>query len=170
MLPTRQLYGLAPETDCDALALDATADDREAGVVGGCSEQLVVLAEGEIVDRRTRSEGNPLQVELDAAPGAARDVAGVDRQPVRDVGQRVRGCGKKPPLPQSQRRTCVAMLAESRTGRAERPGHDDQVARPRAAAARDAVGAADRSPRTRELQPARGISSPPRHTRLAARA
>src|SRR5262245_9924018 len=159
MLPTRQLYGLAPETDCDALALDATADDREAEVVGGCSEQLVVLAEGEIVDRRTRSEGNPLQVELDPAPGATRDVAGVDRQPVRDVGQRVRACGKKPPLPQSQRGTGVALLAETQTGCAKVPGHDAQRARTRATAAREAGGAADRSHGKRELQRARGVAS-----------
>src|SRR5262245_24222467 len=91
MLPTRQLYGLAPEADCDALALHAAPDDGEAEVVGGCSEQLVVLAEGEIVDGRARREGDSFEVELDPATGAARDVAGVDGQPVRDVRQRMRG-------------------------------------------------------------------------------
>src|SRR5215208_5711661 len=166
VLPTRQLYGLATEPDCDALARNAPADDGEAEVVGGGREELVVLAEREIGDRRAGREGDALEVELEAAEGAARDVAGIHRQPVRDVGQGMRGGCEQPALAQAHRRAGVTLLAERRSCGAQRAGDDDRVAGPRAPASRDAGRAADRRHREGELRGSRGVAADHGHAGL----
>ena len=86
-------------------------------------------------------------------------MARVDGDPVRDVQQRVRGRGEPTPLLEPQRRRHVALLAERRAGGAERAGDDEQVAGPRARAARDALAAAER--RDRDHDRSGDVVSPP---------
>ena len=52
VLPPCHVYGLPLDADFDALALDAAADHGEVERVGSGGEQLVVLAEAEVLDGR----------------------------------------------------------------------------------------------------------------------
>src|ERR1041385_3739529 len=56
VVPAGELVRLAAEREHDALALLASPDRREAEVVRDRREQLVVLAEAEILDRRALGE------------------------------------------------------------------------------------------------------------------
>ena len=91
-------------------------------------EQLEVLAETEVVDGRPVCERNALELDDAAHARAARDVAEVDREPVRDVHLRVRAARELASLVDPQRRPDVAAVAERGAGRAERAGDDERVA------------------------------------------
>ena len=67
VVPTRQGYGLATEADFDAAALLAAPDDGEASRLGHGGQQLVVLAEPEVV--RLGSFGQRHVLEVDRARG-----------------------------------------------------------------------------------------------------
>src|SRR5262249_35127099 len=144
VLPPCQGDGLAAETSGDAFALGAPADHRKPERIGRGGEQLVVLAEAEVLDGRAGSERNLLEVELDPATGTVGGVPRAAGQPVRDVRQRVGDRGETSALVQTQGRSRVALLPEGGAGGPERAGHDDEVARLRAGTTRHSLGAADR--------------------------
>src|SRR6476660_6510210 len=104
MLPPCHVYDLASIADCHPLPLGAAPDDREAERVGSRREQLVVLAEAEVVGARSRRERYVLQLALEPATRTCREVACVDGEAVRDVGQRVGDGGQAAALFQTQRR------------------------------------------------------------------
>ena len=76
--------------------------------LGDGREQLVVLAEAEVVDRRAVGERDAVELDHAADARAAREVAGVDGDPVRDVEHRVRGPREVPALVDPERRADVA--------------------------------------------------------------
>ena len=93
MLPAGEARRLAAEEHGDALAVLDAADDRcSVPRSANRGEQLEVLAERR--DRRAsrRRERHALELDHAADARAARDVAGVDGEAVRDVEQRV--CGR----------------------------------------------------------------------------
>src|SRR6185369_16796858 len=137
VLPPCQGYELSAEADFDALAVGATAEHREAKRVRRRREQLVVLAEAEVLDGHARDQRDVLEVELDPAARAGGEVAGVHRQPVGDIRQRVSDGAQPATFFEPERRPGLAALAEGSACAAERTGHDDGVARPRARAARN---------------------------------
>src|SRR6476661_8437997 len=112
MLPPCHVYDLASIADCHPLPLGAAPDDREA----------------ERVDARSGRERHALQLELDPATRTCREVACVDGEAVRDVGQRVGDGGQASALFQAQRGPGVTALTEGGSGGAERAGDDHQVA------------------------------------------
>src|SRR5262249_54074513 len=93
VFPARERVRLAVQAQVDALArLDAA--DRDTGArmgrfVFASGEQLEVLAEPEIVDRRAGGERDAVEVDHEANARPPREMAGVDRDPVRDVEHRV---------------------------------------------------------------------------------
>src|SRR5213075_2128430 len=94
VLPACELDRRSPQPDLDALALDAAADHREAQGVSRRRQQLVILAEAEVLEGRAGRQRDLLQLELEPAAGACRQVVRVHRETVRDVGQGVRGGGQ----------------------------------------------------------------------------
>jgi hypothetical protein len=70
VLPPREGYGLAAETDFDARSFLAAPDHRERTGVRGCSEQLVVLSEGQILVRGAGRERNLFELDQDPTAGA----------------------------------------------------------------------------------------------------
>src|SRR5262245_5662148 len=129
------------EPDCDALSVRATADHGKPERVRRGGQQLVVLAEAEVVDGRAGRERNVLEVELDPAAGSGGEMAGVDRQAVRDIRERMGDLGETTALLEAERRARMALLAERGARCAERPGHDDEVSASRARSARHALRA-----------------------------
>jgi len=73
-------------------------DDGKAVRLLDGGEQLEILAEPDIVDRGAFRQRHRVEVDYTAHPGTARDVPRVDRDPIGDVHQRVRGRGKRAPL------------------------------------------------------------------------
>jgi hypothetical protein len=156
----------ASELGLDSLAFLAATDNGEAAAFGDGGEQLVVLAEGEIVDGGARRERDRIDVEHDPAARPLGDVRRVGADAVRDVEQRMRRQRQPLPLVEPQRRTGVALLPERGAGGAERAGDDEQIARYRAAAARNPLGAAERGHAQHELRRADGVAADDRDARL----
>ena len=94
---------LTLEPDVDSLAGLEPAHDRESDRLGNGREQLVVLAEAEVVDRGSLCQGNTVEVDDAADARAAGEVAGVHRDPVRDVDHGVRGAREPLALFEAQR-------------------------------------------------------------------
>jgi hypothetical protein len=63
VIPTPQGYGLASQPDFDAAALLAATDDPEASRVGHGGQQLVVLAEPDLVELSSFGQWNVLEVD-----------------------------------------------------------------------------------------------------------
>ena len=135
-------YGSPFEQQLDALARLDPADRREPARLRHGREQLEVLAEAEVVDGRTVCERNALELDDAAHTGAARDVAEVDREPVRDVHLGMRAARELASLVDPQRWPDVAAVSERGAGTAERAGDDKRVAGLRARAAGHALAAA----------------------------
>ena len=108
---------LAVQQQLDAFARLDAADHREAARVGDRGEQLVVLAEAEVVDRRAGRERHPVELDHAAHARAAGEVAGVDREPVGDVEHRVRAAARAA----SPRRAGSAAGRSGRRGTRRRP-------------------------------------------------
>src|SRR3954468_18710288 len=149
VLPPAECYGLAARADFDARALLAAADHGEPERVRRGREQLVVLAEADVLLCRAFGERDALELDRDLAPGTIRDVGRVGREAVRDVEQRVSDGGQAAAFLEPQRRACMTAFPERRAGGAERPGDDQQVAGPGTVAPGNTLGAADR--RDREI-------------------
>src|SRR4051812_5682220 len=145
VLPAAERVRLAVEEELDAVALDDAADD---GVVCSSSvdrrEQLVVLAEAEVIDRRALGERDAVEVDHAAHPRATRELARVDGDPVGDVEHRVRGRPQAPALAEAQRGPQVGGAPERRARAAERARDDEQVTGPRARPPRDTRRPPDR--------------------------
>ena len=155
----------------------AAADRRGSRPgLGRGREQLVVLAEAEILERRALgASGTASRSITQRTPRARGDVAGVAGEPVRDVEHRVRRARELAALGEAQRRPDEALLAKRGAGGAERAG-DDEQSRPglRAAAAGNALRAAERGDREqracrrescRRRRPARRSRRCPRRAR-----
>ncbi len=78
------------ESDFEPRSLLTTADDREFEGIGSRREELVVLAEPEILYGRSFRERHLLQLDHAAHAGAVGEVTGVDAKAVGDVEHRVR--------------------------------------------------------------------------------
>ena len=89
-------YGSPVEQQLDSLAFLAAPDLHERAGVYDRRQQLVVLAEAEVVDRRAVRQRDAVEVDDDAAARALGDVGRVPRDPVGDVDQRV-GVGREGP-------------------------------------------------------------------------
>src|SRR5207249_4895376 len=114
VLPAAELDPLSVVEDLDSLALLAATDLVEAPRLGDGREELVVLAEPEILERGFRRERYALELDDESAAGASRDVAGVDREPVGDVEHRRGSGGELATLVEPERRPDVALLAKGR--------------------------------------------------------
>ena len=90
MLPPGEGYGSALVADFHPTARFAAADDREPARVGRSGEQLVVLAEGQVLMCRAGGEWNLFELDHQPAAGASGDMARVSRQAVREIEHRVR--------------------------------------------------------------------------------
>ena len=88
------------------------------------------------------ASGTRFQLDHEPAAGARSHVPRVDGEPVGEVEHRGGSAGQLASLVEPDRRADVALLAEGGTGGAERARHDQHVAGPSAAAARDALRAA----------------------------
>src|SRR5690242_15172949 len=126
MIPAGELVGLAAQRHGDALSLLAAADHREAERLGHGREQLVVLAEAEILDRRAAGERHALELDRAADPRAPRELRRVGREPVRDVELRVRDRGEAAALLEPERRARVTAEPELRARAAQRARDDEQ--------------------------------------------
>ena len=80
-------------------------------------EQLVVLAEAEVVDRRARRERHAVELDHAADARAAGEVPGVDRDAVGEVEHRVRGAREPLALGEPERRADVAARRGTRRRR-----------------------------------------------------
>src|SRR5207302_1198628 len=138
--PGRRRAAVVQELDAGSLL--AASDLVEAGRLGDGGQELVVLAEAEIVEVGLRRERHVLEVDHEPAARTSGDVAGVGGEPVGEVEHRRRARGEHAAFLQAERRPDVALLAERRTGCTERAGDDESIARPGAAAAREARGTA----------------------------
>src|SRR5262245_41621546 len=94
MLPRPEYDGRPVPDELHAFALLAATDHCKAVGPLDCSQQLVVLAEGEILDLRTRRERHRVELENHSAARTGGNVACVSRDPVRDVEHRVRVRGE----------------------------------------------------------------------------
>ena len=114
----RASYGSPSEQQRDALALPRRGRRRRSRPASlDRREQLVVLAEAEVVDRRAVGERDAVEVDHAADARAAREVAGVDGDPVRDVEHRVRVAAEAPALLEAQRRPDVRAARGTRRPR-----------------------------------------------------
>jgi hypothetical protein len=127
------------ESQLDARACFDPADHGEASRIGNRGEQLVVLAEAEVVDVGAGCERDGIEIDHAADAGAAREVAGVDGEPVRDVEHRVGGRAELLALGNPDRRPGEGALAECRAGCAEGAGDHEKVSWPRAGTAGNAL-------------------------------
>src|SRR5438034_6142809 len=150
MIPTRERYGRAAESDFDACSLFAAADHRVVERFRGCGQELVVLSEAEVILRGPGGKRDLLEVDRQAAARTLCDVARVGREPVRDVDERVGARSETAAVFEPQRRAGVTALAERGAGRPEGAGDHEQVARTCSASPRDSVRAAYRRDRDRE--------------------
>ena len=129
----------------DACAFLAAADHGEVERVGRRRKQLVVLAEAEVVDRRARRRAGRARARSRAGSRSApRCARRRPRARPRCRASRVAARASRGP-PRRAAAAARAALAERGARAAERPGHDEEVARPRAGAAR----APDRPARAR---------------------
>ena len=131
MLPAPQLVRLAVEQQLDAVTFLAAPDLHERAGVYDRRQQLVVLAEAEVVDRRAVRQRDAVEVDDEAAARALGDVGCVARDPVGDVDQRVRVRRQRATFVEPDRRPRELAAAKGRTGGAERAGDDEDVARER---------------------------------------
>ena len=117
-----------------------------------CRQQLVVLAEAEIVDGRALGARNAIEVDDQSTMRALCNVPGVARDPVGDIDQRVgvRGELRVPPRAGSAAERALP-LAERCAGGTELARDDKQVARSGAGPSRNALGAAEGGYRQVEL-------------------
>src|SRR3954469_1288273 len=167
VIPAGKRDRAAGEEELDALAGLATADDREALGLRDGGEQLVVLAEAEVVDGGAARERNQVEVDDHAATRARGDVSRVPGDAVGDVDHRARDAGEAKALLDADRRADVAAaLPEGRARAAERAGDDESVARPGARAARHALRAAERGDREHEPLGAGRVAADDGHPRL----
>src|SRR5205085_6096625 len=140
-------------------------DDETAGILDG-REQLVVLAESEVVDGRSVGARNVRELDLDSASRTAREVSGVDREPVGHVDHRVRALRELQTFDDPQRRSGERLLAERGTACAERSRHDEEVARPGPRASWDAVCASEGGYAEDNLRRTRRVSAEDRNAGL----
>ena len=91
---------------------------------------------------------------------------GVGRKTVGDVEHRVRPCGQRSSLGEPERRTHVLSAAEGRPGAAERAGDDEEIAGLSAAAAGDALRAAERGHGEEHVRRGGRVPADHRHSRL----
>lgn len=149
MLEARDLERLAVEAKLgDRRPLLAPADHGKAKAAGvgwvEGGEQLVVLAAcperlvSELLDSRLERE--PLQLDDQPAARADRHPGGIERDPVREVDQRMGAERERTPLRQPKRRPKVAAnerveageasleRREARSRSTERPGDDEEIA------------------------------------------
>src|SRR5256885_11416166 len=145
VLPPGERYGLAGETDFHAHSHLAATNHRELPWLRGRGQQLVVLPERQILVRCAGRERNPLEFDHTPTAGAHGEMPCIQRKAVGEVEHRVGGAGELDPLGDPERWTHVALLAEGRTGRAERAGNHELVSRKRARAAGHVFGTADSS-------------------------
>ena len=134
--------------------------------IGRGREQLVVLAEADVVELRALGERDALELDHEADAGALRDVAGVSREPVREVEHRGRHPSEALSLLDAVRHRRQRAVAERDSGGAERPGQDDDVPGLRARAARHAVRAAERGHGQDDAVGARRVAAAHRHAAL----
>ena len=92
------------EQQLDSLTLLAPADLHESAGVYDRRQQLVVLAEAEVVDRRAVGARNAIEVDDQATARALGDVCRVARDPVGDVDQRVGVRGERAAFLEPDRR------------------------------------------------------------------
>src|SRR5581483_7886945 len=102
--------------ELDARPFFAAADDRQLPRIGDGGEQLVVLAEAEVVEHRAVGERYAVELDHDPAAGALGDVPGIGRDPVGEVEHRVRVRREPAALREAQRRPRVAAPAEGGAG------------------------------------------------------
>src|SRR5215217_4233158 len=120
---------LVAAEQCHPFAFLAAPDLREVERVRRRREQLEVLPEAEIVDRP--GEGDTVQVDHDAAARAAGEVAGIDREAVRNVEHRGGDTAEPQSLLDPDRGPEVAAPSEGGARRTQGTGDDDAVTRPR---------------------------------------
>src|SRR3954454_20264056 len=89
MLVAGERVRLAAPEHLHALAFLDTADDGEPARVGDRGQELEVLAEPGVVDRRALRERDTVELDHAANMRPACDVARVGGDAVRDVHQRV---------------------------------------------------------------------------------
>src|SRR4051812_17811167 len=161
VVPTAQVVRLAVQREHDALALGAAADlaEGDLGVRRDRREQLVVVAEAEVGDGRTLRTANVLELDLDSAAGAGREVGGVDREAVGDIEHRGGRLGEQHALFDTERRPDEAALAERGAGRSEGAGDDEAVAGLRSATPGHAGRAAERGDAQEEPLGARRVAA-----------
>ena len=158
--PSRELVRLAVAEQLDALARLDAADDREAAARPATRRAARSPRRSRGRRRSRPARAGRASSSIDAAHArAAGDVAGVDGEAVGEVEHRVRAARELAALAEPQRRADVALRAERGSGTAERAGDDEQVAGPRAGAARDALAAAERGDRDEHGSAA--VVSPP---------
>src|SRR5438132_643336 len=122
VLPGRELHRPAAEQELDSLALLAAADGREPTGLRQRRQELVVLAEAEVVGRGAGRERDAVELEHDPAARAFGDVPRIDSQTVGEVEHRVSLRGELLAFFDPQRRPDVAAFAESDAGSSERTG------------------------------------------------
>src|SRR4051812_12589667 len=108
MLPPGESYGLSAEADFDPRAGLAASDRGKPERFGSRRQQLVVLAEPEILDRGPGCERDELEVNRQLALRPSGDVAGIDGEPVREIEHRVRDVREPHALLDPERRRRVA--------------------------------------------------------------
>ena len=167
--PSRRVRRLAAQRELDACALLAAADHREAERVGRRREQLVVLAEADVVERRARRRaGRARARSRGGQPERCAMWPASAREPVGDVEHRGRDRARAASLPRrgsGGRRS--RPVAERGAGGAERPGHDERgrpAALPRGRVRARSARARSRDRTTRSAR--RRVAAAHRHAAL----
>src|SRR6516164_7968515 len=104
------------------------------GTVENRRQELVVLAEAEVAERRVFGERHTLELDDAADSGAPREVPGVGRKPVGDIEHRVCRAREGATFRQAERGPDVRPTAEGSARSAQRAGYDEDVTGPRAGA------------------------------------
>ncbi len=125
-----ELVRRAVEEERHASALLAATDHGEPAGLHDRSEQLVVLAEPEVVDRRAGRERHAVELDDDAAARPLGDVTSVDaRSRPRCRAARARAPASIAAFVEPDRRPGKASVAKRCARGPERAGDDEQVAR-----------------------------------------
>src|SRR5262249_2200604 len=150
----------------DALALLAASDLRETRWLRHGGEQLVVLAETDVLELRPGGERDALEFDREPALGSRGDVRRIDGEPVRHVEQGGSIPGELLPLLQPKGGPAERRWPDRGARSAERPCDYDRVAGTRARAARHALRASYRRDAEQELLGAGRVAADHRHAGL----
>src|ERR671936_2170663 len=166
VVPAAEFDGLSAVQEFHSLAFFTAPDLVETTRFGDGGEELVVLAETDVLKPGAGRERHAVEVDDEAAARARGDVARVDGDAVGNVEHRGRVRSELAALVEPERRPDIALRAKGGASCAERPRHDEPVAGARAAAAWDTFRAAEGGDGQRHALRSGRIAADDGHLRL----